>query len=349
MLEWLKDWGWIIGPFIGWFLFKWLPDHPEYGYKIFYYLLKLIPFMFSWKKRKRIEKEILGYITEEIKSINKDAYGFKILPKAIKIEWALKKKEEVIIRNNDIIIRLGSRANPCENFVDALILYLSNSFMLDEKIYLDDTLYEACKFQVAICMLKKRSKKHYRVFIDKYYRKGLEKYKGILSYSEKLENIEKSGLLIASFIPALSFYTDRWIFQRKAPSVEIQQEINEFLDFVYNIATTKEYKEETGEKPPIDYQGKYLRVSMIPVARKELAEKFNYRPHLDTAKGKLKNEVDILFVTGRGRNVDLAEIVAHKLRRETFCEQIDGTCKFNFYPEEDIKIEGVCYAFRRKT
>jgi uncharacterized membrane protein YfcA len=86
MLEWLKVLGWIIGPFIGWFLFKWLPEHPEYGEKILFYLIRLIPFIFSWKKRKIIEKEIHAYITEEVKGINTESYGLKILPKGIKIE-----------------------------------------------------------------------------------------------------------------------------------------------------------------------------------------------------------------------------------------------------------------------
>ena len=62
MLEWLKGLGWL---FIGWLIFKWLPDHPEYGEKIFYHIVRLIPFAFSWKKRKVIEKEIQAYITEE--------------------------------------------------------------------------------------------------------------------------------------------------------------------------------------------------------------------------------------------------------------------------------------------
>ncbi len=349
MLEWLKALGWIIGPLIGWFLFKWLPDHPEYGEKIFYYLIKLIPFVSSWKKRKTIEKEIHAYITEEIKSINSEAYGFKILPKGIKIEWRLRKKEEVIIGENEIVIRLGSRVNPCENFIDALILYLANSFMPNERIYLEPALYEACKFQVAISMLRRRAREYYRVFIDKYYKTAVEKCEEILNYSEKLENIEKSGLLIASFLPALSFYADKWVFQRRPPSSEIHQEIDEFLDFINNIATKKGYEEEMGEEPPLTYPGRYLKIGVILVARKELAEKFDYRPHFEKAREKLKHEVNILFVTGRGRNADIAEIVALKLEKEPFCEQINGPCKFNFYPEEDRKIRGVCYAFKRKT
>lgn len=348
MLEWLKGLGWIIGPLIGWFLFKWLPDHPEYGEKIFYYLIKLIPFTFSWKKRKTIEKEIHGYITEEIKSINEKAYGFKILPKGIKIEWSPKKKEEVIIGENEIVIRLGSRVNPCENFVDALILYLSNSFMPNESIYLDPILYEACKFQIAISMLRERSGEYYQVFVDKYYKPALNKHKEILNYSEKLESIEKSGLFISCFLPIFSFYIDRWIFQRKAPSVEIQQEINELLDFIHNISTKKEYEAATGEEPPLTYRGRYLKIGVVLVARKELAKKFDYKPHFEAGREKLKSEVDILFVTGRGRNADLAEVVALKLKKEPFCEQINAACKFVFYPEESRKIEGICYAFKRK-
>ena len=349
MIEWLKFAGWIIGPFIMWFFIKWLPDHPEYGEKIFYYLLNLVPFALTWKKRKRIEKEIHAYITEEIKDINSEAYDFKILPKGIKIEWTPRGKAEIVIGENEILIRLGSRANLCQNFVDALLLYLANSFMPNECIYLEPTLYEACKFQVAISMLRRRSSEHYRVFIDKYYKPAVEKREEILNYSEKLENIEKSGLLIASFLPALSFYADKWVFQRRPPSSEIYQEIDEFLDFINNIATKREYEAEIGELPPLDYRGKYLKVHIVLVARKELADRFEYRRHLETAKVILKQGVGILFVMGRGRNVDLARKVSLRLRSETFCEQIDGTSKFTFYPEKGGGIQGVCYAFKRKV
>jgi hypothetical protein len=341
--------GGFAGSFITWFLARWLPEHPEYGEKIFYYLLRLIPFTLSWKKRKTIEKEIHAYITEEIKSVNSKAYGFKILPKAIKIEWTPKKKAEVIIGEDEIVIRLGSRVNPCENFVDALLLYLANSFMPDERIYLEPTLYEACKFQIASSMLRERSSEHYQVFIDKYYKPALDKYKEILDYSEKLESIEKSGLFISCFLPISSYYADRWIFQRKSPSAEIYQEIEDLLTFVYNIAIKKEYEAEIGELPPLDYRGKYLKVSIVLVARKELADRFEYRRHLETAKAILKQGVDILFVMGRGWNIDLTEKVSLRLRSETFCEQIDGTCKFTFYPEEGRAIPGICYAFKRKA
>lgn len=350
MIESLKYFlGIIVISFITWFLFKWLPDHPEYGEKLLFYLIRLIPFAFSWKKRKSIEKEIHGYITEEIKSINSEAYNFKILPKGIKIEWTPKKKEEVIVEENEIIIRLGSRVNPLENFVDALILYLENSFMPNERFYLEPALYEACKFQIAVSMLRKRTPTHYQVFMDKYYKPALDKYKGILNYSGKLESIEKNGLFTSVFLPIFSFYTEKWIFQRKSPSSEIQQEVMGVFDFIHDISTKKEYEAVTGKEPPLTYSGRHFKIAVVLVAREWLAEKFDYRPHFEKAKEKLRSEADILFVTGRGKNVKLAEIVALKLKRESFCEQIDGTCKFNFYPEEGRKIEGVCYAFKRKV
>lgn len=109
-----------------------------------------------------------------------------------------------------------------------------------------------------------------------------------------------------------------------------------------------EYERETGEEPPLTYSKNYLKISVILVARRELAKEFNYRPHLEMAKEKLKQS-DILFIMGRGRNVDLAEIVALKLKRESLCEQINGASKFVFCPEENKKIQGICYAFKRKS
>ena len=130
--------------------------------------------------------------------------------------------------------------------------------------------------------------------------------------------------------------------------MEIRREINELLNFLYNIATKREYEAEIGEEPPLSYHGNYLKVGMVLVARKELAEKFEYRPHFDKAKEKLKSE-DIIFVVGRGRNFALAEIVTLKLKEESLCQQINGASKFYFCPEEGRKIEGVCYAFKRKV
>lgn len=104
---------------------------------------------------------------------------------------------------------------------------------------------------------------------------------------------------------------------------------------------------EIGEEPPLSYCGSYLKIGIVLVARRELTKEFIYRPHLEIAKEKLK-EVDVLFVMGRGKNIALVEAVALKLKKELFCEQINGVCKFNFYPEEGKKIEGICYAFKRK-
>jgi len=195
-----------------------------------------------------------------------------------------------------------------------------------------------------------RTEDYYKIFIDKYYRPALEKRKEILDYSSKLESIEKSGLFTPIVLPVLSFYTDKWVFQRRTPSLEIRKEINELLNFLYNIATKREYEAEIGEEPPLSYHGNYLRVSVVLVARKELAETLDYIPHFEMAKEKLRSGVDILFIAGRGRNNSaLAEIVALKLKGEPFCQQINGASKFYFCPEEGRKIEGVCYAFKRKV
>ena len=113
-----------------------------------------------------------------------------------------------------------------------------------------------------------------------------------------------------------------------------------------NIAIKKDYEEKIGEEPPLTYQGKYLKLSIILVARKELAEKYDYIPHFVAAKKALK-EVDILFVIGRGKSADLAKSVSLKLKKVP-CEQIGKESKFYFYPEENTKIEGICYAFKRK-
>ena len=94
-----------------------------------------------------------------------------------------------------------------------------------------------------------------------------------------------------------------------------------------------------GEEPPLTYDGKYLKVCVILVARKELAEKSDYRPHLEIAKVKIRQKFDILFVTGRGKNADLAKVVASRLSKDRFCEQIDGVSKFE---------NCICYAFKRK-
>lgn len=339
----------LLASFLTWLLNRWLREHPEYGDKILYYLIRLIPFALSWKKRQTIEKEINAYITEEIKSVNNVAYGFKILPKGIKVEWTLKKEKEVIIGEGEIIIRLGSRVNPCENFVDALLLYLANSFMPNECIYLEPTLYEACKFQIASSMLRGRSSEYYQVFIDKYYKPALQERKEILDYSEKMESLEKSGLFIPCFLPICSYYVNQWISQRKSPSAEIYQEIKELLDFVYNIAIKREYEAEIGRPPPLDYRGKYIRASIVLVAKKELADAFEISHHLEMAKRILKKGATLLLITGRGRNIGLAEKVSRELRREAFCEQIGGACKFTSYTEEGTGIAGVCYAFKRKA
>lgn len=356
MINFMKTFDWILrillgplGLFLGWFIFKWCPDHPEYVEKLFYYLIKIIPFTFSWKKRKTIEKEIQGFLNEEIISINKEAFNYNILPKSIKVEWAIRNKEEVVLGENEIIIRLGDRVNLCENFVDVLLLYLEKSFIPESRIYLDPCLYEACKYYVAISILRKRSDKHYQIFVDKYYKPALDKYKDILKYNEKLESIEKNGLLSSILLPSLAFYSDKWIFQRKTPSTEIQNNIEKYIEFITDIANMREYEESKGELPPLDFISKNIKTSVVLVARKELAKALSYKPHFEVAKYKLKTGIDILFIAGRGDiNVSLAEAVALKLKEEQFCEQINGTCNFYFFPPDGEKVNCVCYAFRRK-
>lgn len=333
--------------FILWFILT----HYETFEKIISRVYHLFKWLGTYPRKKSIEKDIQGYINDSMIKMQKQGYGENILPYGIRIEWQHVEKEgEVFIEKDEIIIRLGYRTDLIRNFVNALLLYLQESLLPDTRTYLHAPLFESIKFCVALDICEERGREARRYLFDKFYRPLIRKEPQISEYMGRVSSLYEQGLFTSLFLPFLSILGERLMSEGVVPSWDVEEEIKEFLEFLYNIAKKEEYEREKGEEPPLQFIKKYIKIGVVLVARRDKRESFT--PHYKRTCMHFEEGAEFVFVMGRGKiNIEGVKWISKKLSAEY--NQVNGESKFlaRVYFEKIQKhrmVEGISYLFERK-
>ena len=324
-------------------------------YETFEKLISRISKAFRWlgasARRNYISKDLQGYINSFTKETENNAFGSKILPFGVKIQWLREEKKEIRVEEGDVIIRLGYGLDQNRNFVEALMLYMSEAFLPYSKMFMDGDLFEACKLIMARKITTTRSVETTRFFLDKCFRPATEENVNLSKYSEKLEPIDNKGLLTSILLREFTELGDRLV--GILPKESIYSETRDFLNFLYNIAEGNKYEEDTGMKPPLLFISKYLRVGVVLVAKLETKEKYGFTAHFKRAEKNFSSGAQIVYITGSGgENIDGVKWVAAKLKEEGY-PQIGNAVRFTIEIYDDRKDEirktkCICFAFRKK-
>jgi len=324
-------------------------------YETFEKLISSISKAFRWlgasARRNYISKDLQGYINSFTKETENNAFGSKILPFGIKIQWLKEEKKEIKVEEGDVIIRLGYDLDQNRNFVEALMLYMSEAFLPNSKMYMDENLFEACKFIVSKKIAVAKSAETCRYFINNCFRPAIKANENILEYCDRLAPIDNKGLLTSIFLRELAELGDRLV--GSLPKKDTYDEVKSFLNFIYNIAEKDKYKDDTGIEPQLLFISNYLRVGVVLVAKAEIRSVHGFTPHLSRAKKNFADGAQITYIAGSGgENIDGVKWVAAKLKEEGY-PQIGNAVQFTIEIYDDRKDEirktkCICFAFRKK-
>lgn len=314
-------------------------------------ILKAFRWLGAVPRRNYISTDLQSRLNLFAKQTEDDAFGSKVLPFGIKIQWIKEDKKEIRIEEGEVIIRLGYGLDQNRNFIEALMLYMSEAFFPDSKIYIDSDLYEACKLTTAKKITFGRSDETHRYFLNKCLKPAIKENPKILEYGERLEAIDNKGLMTSVLFREFAVLGDR--LATRVPTVSIYDDTKRFLNFLYHIAELEKYKKDTKMEPPLLFKSRYLRVGVVLVAKLETRKQYGFKAHFQRAQKNFTEGIDTVYIMGLGsENIKGVKWVSEAMGKAGYLQISDCTeVNRKIYDERRSKfstLKCICFAFRKK-
>lgn len=280
-------------------------------YKILSKIFKTIP----WIHKKYIKHDFQssinnfsnGFIKNEIK-------GFK--PINIKVDWVDENQiPESFLKEGKLIVRMKKNSNDNKNFVNAVMVFISESVLPKAKKYISKKQRESIDLYVAKKMFDKKNEDIAIEFVQDYLQPKMEDEK-IDNFFAKYEGIDKAGLFFPVFIQEMIFLGNKVFNNRRDDSIII--EVTNLINFLDRRASKKVGQDMDGR-----FFGEYCKFAVVLVGKVDKIYAEGVRPYKKCIERFIKSGSETLYLVGDIKNKDFIK---------------DFVCNDEFLGEIDFKI-----------
>lgn len=287
-------------------IFKDIPAIVETTSRIlsYFYWLGTIP------RRKKAKLEIEAKVNKYTQALSKRSCGKTLFPYGLSIDWVKAvKKQDIDIAEGEVILKIKYDPKKSRIFVDTLLLYLSESFIIKGRDIINTSIYLSSKFVVAKEIAILEDENCYKYLRDSYINPTGRTNTDFKEIFDKLSVINENGFFLPVFLRELEAKGEL-LYGRPVHS-SITEEFGLFIDFLYNIADKKHYEEITGSLPPLIFIRSYIKIGLVLVAK---YEKTSFDSHYTRVIMNFRDGASIVYVTGFGNNnIKGVESVARRL------------------------------------
>jgi hypothetical protein len=229
-------------------------------------------------------------------------------------------------QDNVLIVKMKNHRNQSKNLAIAVKEYVPYALIPMARRYVEPHLMKAIDYVVSKEFLAKdTSALTYFINMNKL---DLATKDHIV----KVDKIHEQGFLTRIL---LSEYKKLgYLLYPKEPTSETFNETLELESKIYALVTKR-----PEEKVSPDVYGKFIKVTIVPIAKDETIEKWGIEPHLEFIKKSLEKGIRTFYVVAAGKiNVSLAknlvDIVERKIGlKKVLCEEYDA-----IFREQKIRV-----------
>ena len=289
----------------------------------------------SRARKSHISNQIRGNARKAVKTLNLEKRG--LLPTDIKIEWVKDEDKDSFIKNNQVIIRMRQSTNPYENFVNAVMSFVSAGLMEKERIYFSKKIMQAADISIVKKLIVEASQDSLAFFNNKVIGPLLDNDDELRTYINDIAAIDDNAMFINIMLNEFSKVGKKIFPAFYDPG--LAAEANEFLGFLFRAATTIYRSPEE-----LTFNREYFRVAIMMPGKDETLAKQGIRPYIKGTKKSISAGVETFYVFGLGKKITVAKGVAKAIAEEDI-RVID--CRTHHYKHKSttapgIRIDGVC-------
>ncbi len=251
---------------------------------------------------KSIKSNIETFLNEEIRLTNLRTFDSDILINDnIRIEWVrIEADESIFLSEGETIIRLGYDFDETRNYIEAIMRYLDNNFITATIPYIDSNLRTALKLEFIHQAMYDKGVKAFKYYNEHYLAHELS-IKIIRDYMDKTNSIKQKGFFISIFLREINDLCNILALDRINRTNQLDKEIIDFMNFLFNIADKDNYESENRSEPPLSFIRNYFRLSIVLVKSKE---KKDLSGHKNAINYAIQNGAVNVYIAGYGLNVE---------------------------------------------
>ena len=294
--------GFIFGSVVVWWILN-NPDKVDHILSWLVRLLSLIPIARHRLFRLRLATSLQTTINDAVESINTKA--FRLLPYAMKIEWAKTGQDaQTFLRDGQVIVRMRPNVDDDHNIVISTMSYIKKGLLPQSRHYVDKTLMQATDYTLAKEIFKAAKRDSASEFlIQNVLLPETNKNAQLNIDCNALDSLNDFGYFSHIFLIQLHSL-GRKLFPT-TPNISVQREIRHFLEFLQEITTRRRT-----ELVNLDFLRPNIRVKVMLVAREETRQR-GTQDFIRRIRQAQSDGLDYVYITGWGNdNIRLSEVIA---------------------------------------
>ena len=252
-----------------------------------------------WARKSTIKNRVEGSCDAAIKEFHKELPDISI-PNLV-VEWVNSDDFDTRVKDNEAVVLLRYSNNDTLNIVTATTAYVRDAFLINAKPYLSESFRKGLDLSIirfVLCRVKNNSKS----VVSRFVEDNCEAIKASSAIINKIECINDAGLFTRLMIRELDCYGNALL--GRVPAKEHADEADDFLDYLYKIATREpdEYTQLAFVRPDI-------RIGVLLVAKLDNYVQNGLRPYLNRIKKGFALGVDSFYLLARDKHISILDDV----------------------------------------
>lgn len=252
-----------------------------------------------WARKSTIKNRVEGSCDAALKEFHKELPDVSI-PNLI-IEWVNSDDFDTRVKDNEAVVLLRYSNNDTLNIVTATTAYVRDAFLIHTKPYLSESFRKGLDLSIIRFVLS-RVKNNSKSVVSRFVEDNCEAIKASSAIINKIECINDAGLFTRLMIRELDCYGNALL--GRVPIKEHADEADDFLDYLYKIATREpdEYTQLAFVRPDI-------RVGVLLVANLDNYARNGLRPYLNRIQKGFALGVDTFYLLARDKHINILDDV----------------------------------------
>lgn len=264
--------------------------------------------LFSWVslgfKKRGVAGDIQADLRKTSRLINSQV-SKEILPYGFKIKWVDEETRNAFVKNKEVVVRMKHHRNQAKNFMYATLSYVDFGLIPDVRHLINKNVIRAVElvFSNKIFLDNNRHDVS-QIFFNEIFNKEVKKTSTLERYCNIMDGLDSNGLFTRIALKELSELEQN--VPSGIPRKEVTGETVGFIKMLERLV-----RKRPGIDITPDYNGKFIKCSIVLVAKYEAYLLKGIRPHLNFINNSIKKGIKTFYICARGdKNISIAKEIA---------------------------------------
>lgn len=298
-------------------------------------IYKALSFLGKWFRKQSVSNEVEATLNGAINDFNKN-FENDILPNC-KIEWVTPENQKnILIENRAIVCLSFDKRDHHLNFYNATFNFVQTALVAKAKPFIKQTTKKAIDLLSTKIILRQYRREILGVFNSKFSEFDIE----TKEVYYRLDETDENSLFSPFLLPEIHHLGE--LLYEKTPTSEIENEIENFLDWFYELSTR-----ELDDKTNLRFESSHLKIGVILIAKLSTYENWGAEAYTKWAEKYASENYNAVYLLSKGKHRQkIAEDVAQILVESKGFDQLTKKTSIKKVAADGSQLLVTCICLR---